>query len=69
MKSIKVLLSGIVLILASLFCMGIVILNHGSGPDGLALGLFILGIIVCVIGLLFVKDNNEDDEDGESDDE
>lgn len=70
MKSIKVILGGIVLILSSLFCMGIVIVNHGDGPDGLALGLFISGIIICVIGLFFVRDYdmyNDDDEDEDDD--
>lgn len=62
MKSIKVILAGIILILSSLFCMNIVIV-----PDGLVLGLFIFGIIVCVIGLFFVKDYEDDDD--ESDDE
>lgn len=60
MKSIKVTLAGIVVILASLFFMGIVIVNHGGGPDGIALGLFITGVIISVIGLFFVKeDDNE----------
>lgn len=70
MKSIKVILAGIVLILSSLFFMGICIINRNGGfyPDGLALGLFILGIIICVIGLFFVKDNDTD-VDGDYDDE
>lgn len=70
MRSIKVILGGIVLILSSLFCMGIVIVNHGGGTDGLALGLFISGIIICVIGLFFVRDYdmyNDDDEDEDDD--
>lgn len=61
MRSIKVILAGIVLILSSLFFMGIYIINSG-GPDGLSLLLFILGIIVSIIGLFFVRDN-EDYED------
>lgn len=65
MESIKVILAGIVLILSSLFCMGVVFL-----PDGLVLGLFIVGIIICVIGLFFVRDYNADyDEDEEDYDE
>lgn len=70
MKSIKVILAGIVLILASLFFMGICILNQdgGSYPDGLSLILFILGIIICVIGLFFVR-NNEYNYDEEYDDD
>ena len=65
MKSIKVTLAGIVLILASLFFMGICIINRNGGfsPDGLSLGLFIFGIIICVIGLFFVKDNDTDVDD------
>ena len=74
MRSIKVILAGIVLILASLFFMGICILNHNGGfyPDGLSLWLFIFGIVICVIGLFFVKDNDtdvDDDYDDEYDEE
>ncbi len=61
MKSIKVTLAGIVVILTSLFFMCIVIVNHGGGPDGLALGLFISWIIICIIGLFFVHDNGGDE--------
>ena len=63
MKSIKVILAGIVLILASIFFMGIYII-----PEGFTLGVFIIGIIICVIGLFFVKDNDtefDDDYDDE----
>ncbi len=63
MSSIKVTLAGIVVILSSLFFMGIVIVNRGGGPDGIALGLFIAGIIVCIIGLFFVKDDDTDNDD------
>ena len=57
MNSIKVMLAGIVLILASLFCMGICILNaNKGGPEGLTLFLFVAGVIVSLIGLFFVKD-------------
>ncbi|MDE7289797.1 MAG: hypothetical protein K2N71_09915 [Oscillospiraceae bacterium] len=73
MKSIKVILAGIVLILASLFFMGICIINHNGGfyPDGLSLGLFIFGIIICVIGLFFVRNNeyNYDEEDDDDEDD
>ena len=58
MKSIKVILAGIVLILASIFFMGVYII-----PEGFTLGLFIFGIIICVIGLFFVKDNDTDVDD------
>ena len=57
MNSIKVILAGIVLILASLFCMGICIVNvHQGGPQGLTVFLFAAGVIISIIGLFFVKD-------------
>lgn len=57
MDSIKVILAGIVLILVSLFCMGICILNaNKGGPQGLTVCLFAAGIIVSIMGLFFVKD-------------
>jgi len=57
MKSLKVILSGIILILASLFFMGICILNkpNSSGPEFIALGLFVLGLAVSGFGLFFIK--------------
>jgi hypothetical protein len=56
-KSLRVALSGIILILASLFVMGICIIDvQTSGPEGLALGLFVLGIIVSIAGIFFVKE-------------
>ena len=58
MKSIKVILAGIVLILASIFFMGVIII-----PEGFTLGVFIIGIVICVIGLFFVKDNDTEDYD------
>lgn len=52
MNSIKTILVGIILILCSLFSMGICIINAKSGgPEFLTLCLFVLGLIVCVIGL------------------
>ncbi len=58
MNSMKVILAGIVLILASLFCMGICIINvKQGGPQGLTVFLFAAGIIVSIIGLFFVKDD------------
>lgn len=62
MKSIKVILAGIVIILASLFFMGIYFI-----PEGFTLGLFVSGIIVSIIGLFFVKDGEENDDDDEYD--
>ena len=56
-KSLRVTLSGIILILASLFVMGICIIDvQTSGSEGLALGLFVLGIIVSIAGIFFVKE-------------
>ena len=56
-KSLRMALSGIILILASLFVMGICIIDvQTSGPEGLALGLFVLGIIVSIAGIFFVKE-------------
>ncbi len=70
MKSIKVILAGIVLILSGLFFLGIHIINSGVS-DGLSLFLFILGIIVSIIGLFFVRDNEdyENDDDYENDED
>lgn len=57
MNSIKVILAGIILILSSLFCMGICILNaEKGGPEGLTILLFAAGIVVSLVGLFFVKD-------------
>ena len=56
-KSLRVALSGIILILASLFVMGICVIDvQTSGPEGLALGLFVLGIIISIAGIFFVKE-------------
>ena len=56
-KSLRVTLSGIILILASLFVMGICIIDvQTSGPEGLALGLFVLGLIISIAGIFFVKE-------------
>lgn len=62
MKSIKVILGGIVLILSSIFFMGIYFI-----PEGFTLGTFIFGIIVCIIGLFFVKDDDTDGNDDSDD--
>ena len=57
----RVVLAGIVLILASLFCMGICILNaQKGGPKALTLALFVIGVIVSIIGLFFVRDKDEE---------
>ena len=56
-NALRVTLIGIILILASLFFMGICIINVQTGcPEGLALGLFVLGIIVSIAGIFFVKE-------------
>ncbi|MDD6060450.1 MAG: hypothetical protein PUB97_08745 [Ruminococcus sp.] len=52
MSSTKITLAGIILILASLFCMGICILNsEQGGPQGLTVLLFATGVIISIIGL------------------
>ncbi len=56
-KSLRVTLSGIILILASLFIMGICVIDvQTSGPEGLAPGLFVLGLIISIAGIFFVKE-------------
>ena len=56
-KSLRVALSGIILILASLFIMGVCVIDvQTSGPEGLALGLFVLGLIISIAGIFFVKE-------------
>ena len=56
-KSLRVTLSGIILILASLFIMGVCVIDvQTSGPEGLALGLFVLGLIISIAGIFFVKE-------------
>ena len=58
-RALRVTLSGIVLIFASLFVLGICVIDIQTGgpdPDGLALDLFVLGIIVSMIGIFFVKE-------------
>ncbi|MCH5349484.1 MAG: hypothetical protein J1E40_09185 [Oscillospiraceae bacterium] len=62
-NALKVVLTGIIIILSSLFFMGVCILNRGGGPQGLTLALFIIGVIVSIIGLFFVKEDEEDDEE------
>lgn len=59
MKNLKVILGGVVLILASLFFMGICITSRptSSGPEGITLVLFVSGLIVSGAGFFFVKDN------------
>lgn len=64
MKSIKVILSGIVLILSSLFFINIYFI-----PEVITLGLFIFGIIVCVIGLFFIHDYETDEDECSGEDE
>lgn len=58
MKSLKVILSGIILILASLFFLGLCILSgpDSSGPEGIALALFVPGLLVSGFGLFFTKE-------------
>lgn len=64
-NALKVVLIGIILILSSLFFMGICIINHGGGPQGLTLALFIIGVITSIIGLFFVKEDDDNEEENE----
>lgn len=60
MKSIKVILTGIIFILSSLFFMGICIVNiKQGGPEKIALALFVIGILISIIGVFFVKDEDK----------
>jgi len=53
-KGIKIILAGIVLLLASLFFMGICIINiKEGGPQGLTLALFVIGLLVSGFGLFY----------------
>ena len=56
-NALKVTLTGIILILAILFFMGVCITSRptSSCPEGLTLFLFVAGIIVSVIDLFFIK--------------
>lgn len=56
-NALRVVLAGIILILASLFFMGICVINaQKGGPEGLTLALFVIGFIISIIGLFFVKE-------------
>ncbi len=68
MKSIKIILLGIVLLLASLFFMGLCIINHGK-YDLISLTLFILGIIVSFIGIFFIPAENQDNDEEDTDED
>lgn len=61
LKCIKVILAGIILLLISLFFMGICIIDaKNGGPQELTLFLFVIGIVVSVVGLFFVKNDGVD---------
>lgn len=64
-NALKIVLIGVILILSSLFFMGICIIDHGGGPQGLTVALFFIGIIVSIIGLFFVKEDKDIDKDTE----
>ncbi len=53
--SIKIMLLGIVLLLISLFFLGVSILQQGGSTGGGALAFLIAGIIVSLIGLIWDK--------------
>ena len=55
MKSIKIILTGIMFVLLSLFLLGICVLNRESGgfyPEFLSLICLIAGIILFVVGVI-----------------
>lgn len=62
---LKVVLTGIVLILSAIFFMGICIFSDGAFLDGhcvgLSLALFVIGLIVSVIGLFFCSGKKENE--------
>lgn len=62
---LKVVLTGIVLILSGIFFMGISIYSNGAFLDGhcvgLSLALFVIGLIVSVIGLFFCSEKKENE--------
>ncbi len=52
-KGIKIALFGLLLVLVSLFFMGVCILNQGNACGGVSLAFLIVGAIVTVVGLLW----------------
>lgn len=58
-KALKAVLTGIIFILSALFFMGLCIINDGAF-QGVALALFILGIIVSVFGLFVVGEDDDE---------
>ena len=53
MKSVKLMLLGIAIMLVGVFLMGICIINwKEGGPEGLTLAVMIIGAIVTVIGFI-----------------
>lgn len=59
---LQVILAGIIIILSSLFCLGLCIM--GAQLMGLTLILFFLGLIVCFAGYC-VEHTPKDDDDNE----
>ena len=53
MKSVKLMLLGIAIMIVGVFFMGICILNwKEGGPEGLTLAFMIIGAIITVIGFV-----------------
>lgn len=69
---LKVVLTGFLLILSSIFCMGICIFSEGAFLDGnfmgITLALFVIGVIVSIIGLFFCSGKKENAEESEQKD-
>lgn len=55
-RALKAALIGIILILSGLFIMGMCDINIVT--QGLTLALFVIGVVISIIGLFFVKKNN-----------
>ena len=55
-RALKAALIGIILILSGLFIMGMYDINIVT--QGLTLALFVIGVVISIIGLFFVKKNN-----------
>ena len=58
-NALKAVLTGIILILSGLFIMGMCFMGMcdiNAVVQGLTLALFVIGVIISIIGLFFVKE-------------
>ncbi len=59
MKSIKIMLLGIAIMMVGVFLMGICIINwKEGGPEGLTLTVMIAGALVTVAGFIYKGEEN-----------